>query len=102
MMQTALLAVAGMDHEGCADEVDALLGEIPGVREVRVSLLDAQVSLQLDEQLVSPQAVARTLEAAGYPASYTEAPARRGQCATCCGGGCGADEAGGKAHGARH
>lgn len=85
MMQTAVLKIAGMEHEGCADKLNALLSSMTGVRDVRVSLLDAKVSLQLDEQLVSTQAVASTLEAAGYP-SFPELPAPRGKCANCCGG----------------
>ena len=86
MMQTAILKIAGMEHEGCADKLSALLGSMAGVSDVRVSLLDAQVSLQLDDQLVTAQVVARTLEAAGYP-SFPEPPAARGKCANCCGGG---------------
>lgn len=94
MMQTAVLKIAGMEHEGCADKLNALLSSMAGVHDVRVSLLDAKVSLQLDEQLVSTQAVASTLEAAGYP-SVPEAPAPRGKCANCCGGGgCGGNKAG--------
>jgi copper chaperone CopZ len=102
MMEIAVFNIAGMEHEGCADQINALLGEIPGVGDVRVSLRDAQVSLQLDPQLVSTQAVLHALHAAGYP-SHAEAPAPRGQCANCCGGGgCGKQQSHGSARHAHH
>lgn len=88
-MQNAVIKIAGMDNEGCADTLDQLLGSIDGISDVRVSLRDGQATLRIDEHRVSPQALVEALEAAGY-ASYAddEAPAKT-PCANCCGGGCG-------------
>jgi copper chaperone CopZ len=86
-MQNTVLKIEHMDGEACADTVAQLLIKIGGVRDVRVSLLDSQASVEFDERETSAQLMTETLTEAGYP-SAAELPAQRssGCCGGCCGG----------------
>jgi len=86
-MQNTVLKIEHMDGEACADTVAQLLIKIGGVRDVRVSLLDSQASVEFDERETSAQLMTETLTEAGYP-SAAESPAQRsgGCCGGCCGG----------------
>lgn len=91
-MQNAVLKIDGMDGEACADKITELLSRIAGVSDVRVSLLDGQASVSLDETQVTPHALKRSLELAGYPtcansAAREQAAATGGCCGGCGGGG---------------
>lgn len=88
-MQNAVIKISGMEHEGSADELNALLSNIDGISDVRVSLLDAQVTLKMDENLVSAHTLVHTLEAAGYSSYPNPDQQEKTSCGGCCGGGCG-------------
>jgi len=85
-MQNTVLKIEHMDGEACADTVADLLIRIGGVRDVRVSLLDSQASVEFDERETSPTLLSETLTEAGYP-SAAEAPEQpSGKCCGGCGG----------------
>ena len=86
-MQNTVLQIEHMDGEACADTVADLLIKIGGVRDVRVSLLDSQASVQFDEMETSLKRLTEALSQAGYP-SAEKAPAAQ-RSSTCCGGCCG-------------
>lgn len=85
-MQNTVLQIEHMDGEACADAVADLLIKIGGVRDVRVSLLESQASVQFDEMETSLKRMTEALNQAGYP-SAEKPPVQR--CGGCCGGGCG-------------
>lgn len=87
-MKTAvLLIIDGMDGEACADKIDQLLSNAPGVSDVRVSLLDGQARLALDSDAMSAQQILKDLATAGYPAcAATEPSAHASRCCGACGG----------------
>lgn len=67
-MQTAQLKITGMDHEGCADEVNGLLVAVDGVSAVNVSLSRQAAEVVFDEHKISPLQLLSKLEGAGYQA----------------------------------
>ncbi|CDG82921.1 heavy-metal-associated domain-containing protein, partial [Janthinobacterium agaricidamnosum] len=67
-MQTAQLSIIGMDHEGCADEVNQVLEAVDGVSTVSVSLIQQAASVCFDEQRASQLQLLTVLNQAGYPA----------------------------------
>lgn len=88
-MQNAVIKISGMEHEGSADELNALLSNIDGISDVRVSLLDAQVTLKMDENRVSADTLVHALETAGYSSYPKQDEQEKTSCSGCCGGGCG-------------
>lgn len=67
-MQTATLSITGMEHEGCADEINGLLVAVDGVATVNVSLSRQAAEVVFDERRISPLQLLRKLEGAGYQA----------------------------------
>lgn len=63
------LTVEGMTCSGCARRVESLLGRTSGVHEARVDLAARTVTVRLDPEQTSLQALARALTAAGYRAA---------------------------------
>ena len=63
------LSVGGMTCASCVAHVEKAARAVPGVRGVAVSLARGRATLTYDRNAVSPSDVARTLTAAGYPAT---------------------------------
>jgi copper chaperone CopZ len=86
-MERTTFVIPGMwaDHHVLA--VRDVLGGLAGVSNVYASAMDKEVSLELDAKATSPEAVAKTLAAAGYaPGELPEsgpAPRNKVAWATC-------------------
>ncbi|MDR5696114.1 MAG: cation-translocating P-type ATPase [Armatimonadota bacterium] len=74
---TIEIPVSGMDCGECAAHVRRAVEELPGVESVRVLLGAGKAVVRLDPARVSPAAVRRAIEAAGYSAP-TRPPAAEG------------------------
>jgi len=60
--------VPGMSCMHCVKAVKAALGQLDGVTGVEVDLNSKRVVVRFDQDRMSPDVLARALEAAGYPA----------------------------------
>lgn len=84
-MQTEVLKVTGMSCGGCVSNVTQALKAITGVSDVQVSLAAGEVTVQFDEQLVSPDQLKSAVQRAGYNVDATKSgckPQGKGGC--CC------------------
>jgi len=103
--------VGGMDCANCAATIRGALERLPGVSDVRLSVMSQTLTLALDESVTKRDAVAARVASLGYTATAVEArpgatPAQDGHC------GCGHDHAhadrqasrddAGRRHGHRH
>jgi copper chaperone len=52
----------------CVNAIKSALGQLNGVSDVNVDLRAKKVSVSYDPATVSPDVLAKALEAAGYPA----------------------------------
>jgi copper chaperone CopZ len=64
-MQTTMYTVAGMTCGHCVNAVDAEVGRLPGVTDVRVELATGTVTVT-SEQLLDDDAVRAAVDEAGY------------------------------------
>jgi Cu+-exporting ATPase len=62
------LAIQGMSCASCAVSIERALGQVPGVTAQTVNFASEQAIVQGDPRLVSPQALIRAVEQAGYRA----------------------------------
>ncbi|MFC6673419.1 heavy metal translocating P-type ATPase [Marinobacterium aestuariivivens] len=80
--------VAGMDCGGCAAKIRSALERLPGVSEVRVSVMSESLSLHLEESGTSRSGIEATVKKLGYdltPAAAGQAqPAAACQAQACC------------------
>jgi copper chaperone CopZ len=81
-MQTEILALTGVNGEGCAAKVAEALKSIKGVRDVAVSLAKSNATVQFEADLTSPQELRAAVKRAGYGVDS----AREGACCGGCGG----------------
>lgn len=65
-MQNELLKVTGMTCGGSASKVTHALNTIPGVGEVKVSLLVGEVIVQYDDRLTLPDQLKSAVKDVGY------------------------------------
>jgi copper chaperone len=65
-MKEMTLDVRGMSCGHCVNAIEGSLGELDGVRQVKVDLQKAQVSVSYDEAAVSPAEIQETIEDQGY------------------------------------
>lgn len=72
------LQVGGMDCGSCVARVEQPLIQLPGVRRARANLASGQASVAYDATQVSPNALVRAIENAGYSAKVQKS-VREGQ-----------------------
>ncbi len=81
--------VGGMDCASCATKIRGAVERMPGVSDVRLSVMSETLTLALDEAQTSAGAVEKRVNGLGYTTSaLAAAPARKpaGEAAPCCGG----------------
>jgi copper chaperone len=66
MMESVVLSVSGMKCGGCENNVTAKLSAVDGVRGVKASSPDKQVSVEYDADKTSLATIKDTIQAAGY------------------------------------
>jgi len=64
-MPTTIVHIKGMFCGGCVSSIKTVLGKIPGVNSVEVSLNDGQAVIQHDESL-KEEVVNQAIEGAGF------------------------------------
>jgi len=67
-METVELKVEGMDCEGCVKSVTRMLGGVPGVHKVEVSLEQGRAKVSYDPAKAGLEQLRRAVERAGYKA----------------------------------
>ncbi|WP_424237571.1 copper chaperone CopZ [Bhargavaea ginsengi] len=65
-MKEITLDVRGMSCGHCVNAIEGSVGELPGVRQVKADLQNAQVSVSYDAATSSPTAIKETIEEQGY------------------------------------
>jgi copper chaperone CopZ len=65
-MVKRMFKVSGMHCSACVMKLEGIEDELPGVREVKVSLRKQQAEIQYDEKLVGEPQLRAAFEAAGY------------------------------------
>ena len=65
-MQTDSMNVTGMQCGGCSTKISLALNAITGVEDVQVSLASGQVSVQYNEQRMSPQQLEAAVINSGF------------------------------------
>ncbi|MGM9919794.1 MAG: copper chaperone CopZ [Bhargavaea sp.] len=65
-MKEITLDVRGMSCGHCVNAIEGSVGELQGVRHVKVDLQKAQVSLSYDESAVSLAEIQEAIEDQGY------------------------------------
>ena len=67
-MKTEIYRIAGMHCEGCAQTIEALLGQMPGVKRVAVSFGAREAQVELDPGVANDAGIVSTIERAGFRA----------------------------------
>lgn len=67
-MENALIKVEGMHCDGCVKSVTRMLGALPGVTKVDVSLAAGTARVSYDPSKSGPQDFRRAVERAGFKA----------------------------------
>jgi Cd2+/Zn2+-exporting ATPase len=103
-IRTLSWRVGGMDCANCAATVRGALERMPGVGEVRLSVMSETLTLALDESLTTASAIEKRVASLGYTTAVIAAKATPGEPAAfeC---GCGHDRAhnhGGHGHAGHH
>lgn len=65
-MESIVLKIAGMSCQGCVNSVTKVLGEIPGVRQVAVSLASGEASFTYEPGKAGPADFRAAVDDAGY------------------------------------
>lgn len=65
-METVVLNVQGMSCGHCVKAVEAALGELQGINEVKVDLENAQVTVAFDTAKVAIETIKEAIEEQGY------------------------------------
>ncbi|MFG6175627.1 heavy metal translocating P-type ATPase [Halomonas sp. THAF12] len=66
-------SVAGMDCPSCASTIRGALERLPGVENIRVSVMNETLTLSLDEARTAPETITATVRRLGYEASLDDA-----------------------------
>lgn len=69
---SAEFTVAKMTCGSCASKINAALAQVPGVGEVRVNVGSGTATVAFAEAKVSTETLAKTITAAGFPASLRQ------------------------------
>jgi Cd2+/Zn2+-exporting ATPase len=70
--------IVGMDCAGCATKIRGSVERLPGVSDVRLSVMTETLTLTLDEGLTSPQGIEKQVSSLGYAIRAIEKPAAQG------------------------
>lgn len=73
-MQTEIIKVTGMTCGGCSSVVTKTLKAVSGVKDVNISLSDAEAIVQYDETLTSPEQLKFVIKEAGYGVVASDNP----------------------------
>lgn len=65
-METTTLTVNGMSCGHCVKAVEGSVGELDGVKNVKVHLSDSKVDVEYDASVVSLDAIKETIDDQGY------------------------------------
>lgn len=65
-MQNIVFKVEGMSCGHCENRVKKAVGNLTGVSDVKVSLADKTVTIDLDPSVISETQIRETIEHAGY------------------------------------
>ena len=68
-MANITIPVAGMDCGGCVKAVEKAVGHLPGVSFVKADLGANNATVEYDESVVTPAAIAETITRAGFKAA---------------------------------
>ena len=88
-MKTEEMTVTGMTCASCSARVEKVVGRLDGVTSASVNLATEKLQLQYDESRLSPEAVQKAVEAAGYglvrkeSAKHVTIPIEGMTCASC-------------------
>jgi Cd2+/Zn2+-exporting ATPase len=94
--------VGGMDCAGCAAKIRGAVERMPGVSDVKLSVMSETLSLSLDEGKTNRAAVADKVKALGYTADAVAAKSKPETVATDDGCGCGHSHGHAHAKGHKH
>jgi Cu+-exporting ATPase len=89
MMKTEEMTVTGMTCASCSARVEKVVGKLEGVTSASVNLATEKLQLSYDESRLSPEAVQKAVEAAGYglvrekTAKHVTIPIGGMTCASC-------------------
>jgi Cd2+/Zn2+-exporting ATPase len=96
--ETLSWTIGGMDCASCAAKIRSAVERLPGVSDVRLSLMSETLTLALDESLTAPDAIEKRVASLGYPVKRADPqPSAASGAASC---GCGHDHD--HAHGHQH
>jgi len=68
-MEQTTLKVLGMHCQGCVSNITGVLGALPGVSAVRVSLEGGEAEVEFDPAAVDRAALCTAVEDAGFDAA---------------------------------
>ena len=83
-MQTEHLKVSGMTCGGCTSNVTHALEGVSGVKDVEVSLLTGEATVQYDERLTSSDRLKSAVTGAGYGVDGSDATQGHQSKGGCC------------------
>ncbi|MBI2320419.1 MAG: heavy-metal-associated domain-containing protein [Betaproteobacteria bacterium] len=67
-MKTEIYRIEGMHCEGCAQTIEALLGQMPGVKRVAVSFGAREARVELDAEIGDDASIVAAIERVGFRA----------------------------------
>ena len=67
-MENTEISIGGMSCQGCVKNISGVLGALPGVASVDVSLEAAEAKVAFDPQVIARVALLEAIEDAGFDA----------------------------------
>ncbi|MBI2960717.1 MAG: heavy-metal-associated domain-containing protein [Betaproteobacteria bacterium] len=67
-MKTEIYRIEGVHCEGCAQTIEALLGQMPGVKRVAVSFGAREARVELDAEIGDDASIVAAIERVGFRA----------------------------------
>jgi copper chaperone len=67
-MKTEIYRIEGMHCEGCAQTIEAVVGQVPGVKRVAVSFDAREARIEFDAGVANDAGIVSALERAGFRA----------------------------------
>lgn len=67
-MKTKIYRIEGMHCEGCAQTIEAVLGQMRGVKRVAVSFGTQSAQVEFDADMANDGGIVSTIERAGFRA----------------------------------
>lgn len=66
-MSTVKISTQPFTCPSCVTKIEKAVGRLAGVQDVAVQFNSSKVRVTFDEEVVTPEAIARTIDALGYP-----------------------------------